>query len=255
MPEHITTWAALLDDAVRHAQAVPQFDEGAMSVEDAYAVQAASIDRRLARGEKPVGIKLGFTSRAKMQQMGVHDLIWGQLTDAMLIEDGGELSLEDYVHPRVEPEIAFLIEKPLSGRVTLPQVQAAIGAIAPAMEIIDSRYRDFRFSLPDVVADNASSSSLVIGPWQSARPDIANLGMVMRFDGEVRQIGSSAAILGHPLRALVEAARLMANAGRQLAPGDIVLAGAATAAEALRPGVHVDLRVQHLGNAEFRVRN
>lgn len=249
---NIADYAQIVDEAARTATAIDQFNDR-FSEAEAYEIQRASIGRRLARGERRIGLKMGFTSRAKMVQMGVEDMIWGRLTDAMLVDDGGEIDFTRYVHPRVEPEIAFLIGKPFSGRVSMLEAQAAVEAIAPAMEIIDSRYRNFKFSLSDVVADNASSSGLVIGAWRRAAPDIANLGMVMHFDGAAVQIGSSAAILGHPYRALVAAARLAAEAGEDLVPGDIVLAGAATNAEALRPGVAVRLDVQNLGTVEFGV--
>src|SRR5690606_8797735 len=156
----------------------------------------------------------------------------------MLVEDGGGIRLRDYVHPRVEPEVAFLIGRPLCGRVTAPQALAAVDAVAPALEIIDSRYRDFRFSLTDVVADNSSSSGFVVGPWRSAATDLDNLGLVMAFDGRPQAFGSTAAILGHPLRSLVAAARVIADAGETLQPGDIVLAGGATAASALSADIH-----------------
>lgn len=248
----IAVSAQILDDAARSARAVAQFGD-ALSVEDAYAIQAASIARRLGRGERRIGMKMGFTSRAKMVQMGVHDMIWGRLTDAMIEEEGGIVDIGRFVHPRVEPEIAFLIGEPLAGVVTPLQARRALAGVAPAMEIIDSRYENFKFSLADVVADNASSSGLVVGNWQSPGQAIENLGMVMSFDGHPMQIGSSAAILGHPIRSLVAAARLVAEAGETLSPGDIVLAGAATSAEALRPGVHVRLETQNLGSAEFTV--
>lgn len=244
--------AQTIDDAARRATAVPQFG-AELSERDAYKVQAASIERRLQRGERRIGMKMGFTSRAKMVQMGVHDMIWGRLTDAMIVEEGGILDFARYVHPRVEPEIAFLIGTELAGVVTSVQAHAAIAGVAPAMEIIDSRYRDFRFSLSDVVADNASSSGVVIGAWHDRAVAFENLGMVMCFDGIPVQIGSSAAILGHPLRALVAAARLVAEAGESIRPGDIVLAGAATSAEALSPGRHVSLEVQRLGSISFLV--
>lgn len=248
----IEDYARIVDDAAHYVTAIDQFDDR-FSEDDAYAIQRASIARRLARGERRIGMKMGFTSRAKMVQMGVHDMIWGRLTDQMLVEEGATVAMDRFIHPRVEPEIAFLIGKPLAGQVSMPQVQAAIEAVAPAMEIIDSRYRNFRFSLGDVVADNASSSGVVVGAWRKATRDIANLGMIMHFDGLPVQIGSSAAILGHPLRALVSAARLAAAAGEGLQPGDIVLAGAATNAETLRPGVQVRLEVQDLGITEFGV--
>ncbi len=244
--------AARLDDAARHAEATAQLDEP-LSIADAYRVQAASLGRRYQRGERRIGIKMGFTSRAKMAQMGIDEMIWGRLTDAMLVEDGGAIRFADYVHPRVEPEIAFLLKAPLAGRVSPAAALAAVEAVAPALEIIDSRYLDFRFSLTDVIADNSSSSSLVVGPWASPATDLANLGMVLSLDGVARQIGSSAAILGHPLRSLVAAARLAASAGEPLETGDIVMAGGATAAEALAVCQHVRLEVQTLGRVEFRI--
>lgn len=248
----VEDYARIVDDAAHKATAIEQFGDRFDETE-AYAIQKASIARRIARGERRIGLKMGFTSRAKMVQMGVDDMIWGRLTDRMLVEEGASVAMDSFIHPRVEPEIAFLIGKPLPARATMLQVQAAVEAVAPAMEIIDSRYSNFKFSLADVVADNASSSALVIGAWRSATQDIANLGMIMSFDGRAVQIGSSAAILGHPLRALVAAARLAAEAGEPLEPGDIVLAGAATNAEALRPGVQIRLEVQNLGITEFGV--
>jgi 2-oxo-3-hexenedioate decarboxylase len=104
-----------------------------------------------------------------------------------------------------------------------------------------------------VVADNSSSSGFVIGPWNDPRQDISNLGMLMEIDGAPRQIGSSAAILGNPLRSLVAAARLASAAGEPLRAGDVIMAGGATAAEALAVGNHVRLSVQGLGLVEFRV--
>lgn len=248
----IAAAAERLDNAALNAAAIEQFGDS-LGLDEAYRVQHALIARRLARGERRIGLKMGFTSRAKMAQMGVGDLIWGKLTDAMLVDDGGEIALSSFVHPRVEPELAFLIGRRLAGRISMLDVQAAVAGVAPAMEIIDSRYRDFHFSLADVVADNTSGAALVVGAWRSANVDVANLGMVMSIDGVAVQIGSTAAILGHPFRALVAAARLAGEAGEALEPGDIVLAGAATAAEPLRCGVHVMLEAQNLGQAAFSV--
>jgi 2-oxo-3-hexenedioate decarboxylase len=253
MPD-IANLARTLDDAAVSAKATRQLsDKETLTESEGYDVQAASIGRRIARGEKRVGVKMGFTSRAKMIQMGIDDMIWGRLTDQMLIEDGGTLSMADYVHPRVEPEIAFLLGRPLAGTVTGAEALAAVEAVAPAMEIIDSRYRNFKFSLADVVADNCSSSGFVVGPWQDADADLTNLGMILEFNGRPRQIGSSAAILGNPVRALVSAARLSAAAGEPLEAGWIIMAGGATAAEALSPGDYVRNCVQHLGTVAFSV--
>lgn len=247
--------AGTVDAAARDARAIPQLSaQTSFSLDDAYAVQKASIELRLARGERRVGLKMGFTSRAKALQMGVNDLIWGRLTDRMIIEDGGSIDFSSYVHPRVEPEIAFLLKTPLAGAVTPAQALAAVEAIAPAMELIDSRYENFKFSLVDVVADNSSSSGFVVGPWHRPDIDFSNLGMVLTFDGRPVQIGSSAAILGHPLRSLVAAARMATVGGERLEAGWIVMAGGATAAEVLRPGVFVETEVQHLGRVAFTMK-
>jgi 2-oxo-3-hexenedioate decarboxylase len=246
--------AGRADDAARHGVAIAQFTkECDLGVDDAYAVQAASIDRRLGRGERLVGVKMGLTSRAKMAQVGVDQVIWGRLTDAMYVADGGTVSLAGYVHPRVEPEIAFLMAAPLAGPVSAAQAMAAVAAVAPAAEIIDSRFENFRFSLPDVIADNSSSSGFVVGGWSTPSTPIANLGMVLEHDGRPAEIGSSAAILGDPVRSLVEAARMVAEAGMQLEPGWIVLAGGATAAVPLAAGSSYRIIVEHLGAVQFRV--
>ena len=169
--------AAIVDEAARSATAIAQLTETVadLSVEDAYAVQALSIARRRARGERRAGYKMGLTSRAKMQQVGVGEIIWGRLTDAMRLGEGGELSRARYVHPRVEPEIAYIIGRPLEGEVSAAEALAAVEAVAPALEIIDSRYRNFRFALPDVIADNSSSSGYFVGSWARPSSDVANL--------------------------------------------------------------------------------
>ena len=248
--------AERLDEAARTAKGIPQLSGSVeLSLDQAYEVQKRNVARRLKRGERRVGVKMGLTSRAKALQMGVFDVIWGRLTSAMVLEDGGTLQRSRYVHPRIEPEVAFLLKSRLAGNITPLQALSAVEAIAPAMEVIDSRYENFKFSLTDVVADNASSTGFVTGAWRSPNFDFSNLGMVMSFNGRAVQIGSSAAILGHPLRSLVAAARFAAQADEPLEPGWIVMAGGATAAEALAVGTWVELEVQHLGRVGFHVRD
>ncbi|RZF63505.1 4-oxalocrotonate decarboxylase [Sphingomonas populi] len=246
--------AERLDTAQLNATAVPQLSEP-FELARAYEIQKASIARRYERGERRIGIKMGFTSRAKMVQMGINEMIWGRLTDEMLVDDGGTIDFSRFVHPRVEPEIAFLLKAPLPGKVTAVAALAAVDGIAPALEIIDSRYENFKFSLTDVVADNSSSSAFVVGSWSSPSIDFSNLGMILDINGVAKQIGSTAAIMGHPIRSLVAAARLAEAAGEPLQAGDIVMAGGATAAEALAPGQHVRLEAQAIGRVEFAVAN
>ncbi|GGX11824.1 2-keto-4-pentenoate hydratase [Pigmentiphaga litoralis] len=243
-----------LDVAASTPHEAEQFAERRpMTLAEAYDVQKMLIQRRVDRGAYRIGMKMGFTSRAKMVQMGVHDMIWGRLTHDMRVDEGGELKLSTRVHPRVEPEIAFLLKKPLSGTVSAIEALGAVEAIAPAMEIIDSRYKAFKFSLEDVVADNASSSGIVLGTWHRPDIDFSNLGLIMSRNGKPTQIGTTAAILGHPIRSLVAAARLVAEAGETLPAGSIVMAGGASAAEALVAGDWIELEMQSLGRIGFHV--
>ena len=248
----LDTIAKQLDQAARTATAVEQISTHTeISLADAYEVQKLSINERLARGEKLVGYKMGFTSHAKMKQMGVDDLIWGRLTDAMVIEQGQTIDLNNYVHPRAEPEVAFKLKAPLAGKVTKEEALAAVEAIAPAIEVIDSRYQNFKFSLADVIADNCSSTGFVIGQWFAPETDIAALDMQLKVNGETRAQGLSSEILDHPLNSLVEAARCVAEYGETLEAGQIVLAGAATAAIALERGQAVEAQVEGLGSCGF----
>ncbi|WP_424216919.1 2-keto-4-pentenoate hydratase (plasmid) [Streptomyces sp. BI20] len=243
--EHL---ASALDEAARLARPLPGGDTGLADdgTDTAYAVQAALVARRLARGERATGVKLGFTSRAKMRQMGVSDLIHGRLTDAMAIPDGAVHPVDDLIHPRVEPEIAFLLGHALTAD---GDPAAAVAAVAPALEVIDSRYDGFRFSLAEVVADNTSAARYVLGPWRTPGDghELGNLGVLLELDGRLAQSGSTAAILGHPLRALAAAARLTGP----LPAGTVVLAGAATAAVPLPPDTHVRATVAGLGSVRF----
>lgn len=249
MTSRLAELSERLDEAQRNRAPITQLsDEGALSVEDAYEVQRLLVERRLARGEQAVGVKAGFTSRAKMVQMGVSDLIWGRLTDAMAVEDGGTVNYGRFCHPRIEPEVAFLLGEELRWPTTIAQAAAAVDAVAPALELIDSRYSEFRFSLPDVIADNTSASAFVIGP-PTRTADIDNLGVVLAVDGAPAEFGSTTAILGHPLRSLVALARLAGV----IPAGSIVLAGAATAAVPLPKSGVVSVSVQDLGRATVHV--
>ncbi|MER7763982.1 fumarylacetoacetate hydrolase family protein [Streptomyces sp. NPDC097619] len=245
-PVDTAALAERLDAAARLARTVPGGTTGLTTTIEAYAVQDALIARRTARGERVTGFKLGFTSLAKMRQMGVSDLIHGRITDRMAIPDGATRDLSGLIHPRVEPEVAFLLGDTLEPGA---DPAAAVAAVAPALEVIDSRYDGFAFSLPEVIADNTSAAGYALGPWRTPG-DLAalgNLGVLLELDGRPAQTGSTAAILGHPLRALTEAARLAGS----LPAGTVVLAGAATAAVPLHPGTHVRATVASLGTVQF----
>ncbi|MGC4790721.1 2-keto-4-pentenoate hydratase [Micromonospora sp. DT178] len=245
--------AERLGVAADTATAIPQLAaETGLDVDAAYAVQTALIQRRLDRGERLVGLKMGLTSKAKMAQVGVDEVIWGRLTDTMRIPDGGTLDVSAFIHPRVEPEVAFLLDRLPEPGEPVGDFTDAVRAVAPAIEVIDSRYANFTFSLPDVIADNTSAAAFTIGPWSPVPDGLDNLGVLLEIDGRVAQVGSTAAILGDPRRALDEGIRLAGRHGVRLREGWVFLAGAATAAVPLKPGAHVRAVVENLGTATLR---
>lgn len=251
---NFTALAAILDEAALRAKPVAQLSiNHHFSLDEAYEIQRIAIEKRLGRGEKIVGLKMGFTSEAKMKQMGVNDLIWGILTDAMQIEDGGTLSLSKFIHPRAEPEVCFRIAKNIDRELDAEELMDHVDAIAPAIEIIDSRYENFKFSLEDVVADNCSSSGFVVGKWSSPKQSISKLGMRLNFGGKVVAEGSSEDIMGNPWKSLQAATRLAAQYQMPIKKGYVILAGAATAAEFISPQIEVQGEVENLGSARFSV--
>lgn len=160
--------AAVLDEAARTARPVPQPGRE-YGVADAYRVQEELLGLRLARGDRLAGVKLGFTSEGKRRQMGVHDVIFGRVPESSAVPDGSYVDMSGYIHPRVEPEIVYLIGRRIA-RVADALAPGAVAAVATGIEIIDSRYENFRFSLPDVIADNTSAAGYAIGPWRSYDP-------------------------------------------------------------------------------------
>ena len=233
--------ARQLDEAAQHAVSVPQVAASQnINLEEAYKIQRLSMDRRYQRGEQSIGVKLGFTSRAKMEQMGVSDMIWGWLTDSMLYQDTDTISIHKFIHPRAEPEVCFIVSKEINKALSLDEAKDHIGSLAVAIEIIDSRFQNFKFSLEDVVADNCSSTALVIGEKLPINTNLSNVSMQLVINGEVRQYGNTDAILGNPWESVVAASRLVAKSGLTLPKGSLIMAGAATAAEYLKSGDHVE---------------
>lgn len=241
--------ATTLDAAAATAKATSQISTTQSFDEDeAYEIQRLSLEKRYARGEKYVGMKLGFTSFAKMEQMGVHDMIWGRLTDAMCYKSGDQLPLAKFIHPRAEPEIAFLIKKDILQEISLEEIPEYILACAPAIEVIDSRYQNFKFSLEDVIADNCSSAAFCIGAWQPLPTSLNDLAISLTFGTQTVQADQSNAILDNPYLSVCNASRLAKKYGEQLLEGQVILAGAATPAEFIPINTKITAKVQTLGS-------
>ncbi len=245
--------AETLDKAALYAEPTAQISATEnINLDEAYAIQSISMAKRYIRGEKLVGIKLGFTSKAKMEQMGVHDMIWGRLTDRMAYMKDEELDMSTFIHPRAEPEIAFRLSKDVDVILNKDNAFDYIDGVAVAIEIIDSRYENFKFSLEDVVADNCSSSGFIIGEWVKPQ-EVNNLEMSLSLDGEVVQAGNSNAILGDPMESLFAASRLAMENGENLLEGYVVLAGAATPAMYIKPGQTISAIADGLGDVSLKV--
>ncbi|MCL7369291.1 MULTISPECIES: 2-keto-4-pentenoate hydratase [Streptomyces] len=253
----LSRYAAALDDAVTTRRAIAQLSRTAsLTLDDAYRVQALGSGLRAARGDRVVGVKLGFTSKAKALQMGVSDVIFGRLHASGEYADGDDVAMEDFIHPRVEPEVAFRLGARFDARASADpeaELRAAVDAVAPGLEIIDSRYANFRFSLTDVVADNTSAAAFVTGAWQPADLTAGDVRfddrpVTLEIDGAAAATGSTSDILGDPVLALPAIARMAAAHGVVLPAGSVLLAGAATAAVALPGGVTVGAAVPGLGS-------
>jgi 2-oxo-3-hexenedioate decarboxylase len=226
----------------------PDFD-----VDAAYEAQRLFVESKLAAGQTLAGAKLGLTSRAKQQDMGVSAPLYGMVTSGMIAPYGEALDVANLIHPRVEPEIAFLLARELAGPTGVTGVLAATEVVFGAVDVLDSRYRDFRFRLPDVVADNASAGRLLLGP-RACRPgeieDLRLVGCVLRHDGDVIGTAAGAAVMGHPAASVAWLANRLAEHGDRLPAGSLVFSGGLTAAVPIRPGHAVTAEFDGLGTVE-----
>lgn len=226
-----------------------------MGWDDAYAIQDEIKRRKVARGARIIGLKAGLTSHAKMKQMGVETPVFGFLADYFAVPDGGDVKVAELIHPKVEPEIAFVTKAPLKGPgCHIAAVLAATDFVLPAIEVIDSRYRDFKFDLKSVVADNCSSSRFVLGGCISSvdKLDLRTLGVVLEKNGEVVALGAGAAVLGHPAAAIAMLANLLGERGEEIPAGTLILSGGITEAVSVKAGDCVNLRLQSLGSVGMR---
>ena len=230
-------------------------DYPAMTFTDATDIQWQIRHNKIARGHKIVGMKMGLTSWAKMKQMGVEMPCYGFLADYFSLADGAEVPFDQLIHPKVEAEIAFVTNRELSGKnVTVDEVLAATELVVPAVEIIDSRYRDFKFDLISVQADNSSSTRFVVGS-HAAKPedfDWSTLGVVMQKNGEIVELGAGAAVLDHPAASVAMLAAMLAERNEVIPAGTFIMTGGITAAVLVERGDSIVVRYQGLGTVTMK---
>lgn len=230
-------------------------DHPDMDWDDAYAIQDEIRRRKEARGNKTVGLKAGLTSFAKMKQMGVETPVFGFVSDYMSVPDGGEVKTAELIHPKVEAEICIVTKAPLKGPgCHMAAVLAATDFVVPAVEIIDSRYRDFKFDLKSVIADNTSASRFVIGGRMRdlSELDLRTLGVVLEVNGEVVTMAAGAAVLGNPLAAVAMLANHLGERGQEIPAGTFIMTGGVTEAVLVKAGDNVTVRFQDLGSVSMR---
>ncbi|WP_295682892.1 2-oxo-3-hexenedioate decarboxylase [uncultured Nevskia sp.] len=249
--------AAHLENAELSATAVTKITDAhpQLDWDDAYAIQAAIRARKESRGQRIAGLKAGLTSRAKMKQMGVETPVFGVIFDYMSVADGGEIDTAKLIHPKVEAEIAFVLKKALRGPgCQAGAVLAATDFVVPAVEIIDSRYENFRFDLASVIADNTSASRFVVGGVARSVEglDLRTLGLVMEKNGEIVAMAAGAAVLGHPAVAIAALANHLAARGEEIPAGTFIMSGGATEAIPVAAGDAISVRFQDLGSVSMR---
>ncbi len=253
----VTALAERLEDCELQAQDTTKITEEYpdMDWDDAYAIQNTIKARKIARGNRIVGLKAGLTSHAKMKQMGVTTPVFGFMADYYALPDGGECKVSELIHPKVEPEIAFVTKTELRGPgCHIGAVLAATDFVLPGIEVIDSRYRDFKFDLKSVVADNTSAARFVVGgqPMDVGGVDLRTVGIVLEKNGVPVAFGAGAAVLGHPAAAIAMLANHLAERGECIPAGTLILSGGITEAVSVAAGDNVTLRVQGMGSASLR---
>lgn len=247
--------ADVLIESERGRKGIAQFSDEHpdIPVAIAYAAQMAFVQSKLDAGETFVGWKLGLTSRNKQQAMGLDAPLYGRVTSGMISTYGEPVLLERFIHPRVECEIAFLLARDVEAPATISSVLAATDVVFAAVDVLDSRYESFRFTLSDVVADNASAGAFYLGPvarHPSELEDLRLLGAVVRVDGEVAMTAAGAAVMGHPAASVAWLGNQLAAEGEKLRAGQLVFSGGVTAPVPVVAGRSVTFEFDQLGTID-----
>jgi len=226
-----------------------------IEIADAYRIQLSLIEMKKADGAKVVGKKIGLTSKAMQKMLNVDQPDYGHIFEGMMVEDGDRFPTKELIQPKIEPEIAFILDRDLKGPgVTSIQVLAATAFVLPALEIIDSRIEGWKIKLCDTIADNASSARVVLGgpPRRVDQLDLRLVGMVMEKNGEVVQTGAGAAALGHPANAVAWLANAVGSFGVTLNAGEVIMPGALCGATDVAEGDTIRASFDGMGSVSVR---
>ncbi len=227
-----------------------------ITLEDAYQVQLLQVGRWIAAGARVRGHKVGLTSAAMQRQMGVDKPDYGHLLDRMFWLEHAPIPASRFLQLRVEPEVAFVLAGPLDGPgVTVADAVAAVGYVLPALELIDSRIRDWKIGLADTIADNASSGGVVLGstPVPLSAVDLRLVGCNLHKNGELAGTGAGGAVLGSPLTSLIWLANTLGARGVALEAGQVILPGSITASIPAAAGDTVTATFAGLGTVTARI--
>lgn len=226
-------------------------DQYQLTNAEAYAIQLEGMKLRLADGHRIVGKKIGLTSKAMQNALGVFEPDYGYIADYMMAYEGEAVALGELIAPKVEPEIAFVLKEDLQGPgITVADVLRATAGIMPAIEIIDSRVKDWKIKIQDTIADGASIGRVILSGKLTPIEDIdmRYMGLVLTKNGEVVATAAGAAVLGHPANAVAWLANKLAQYNIGLKKGEIIMSGSFTAACPVADGEHVACHFDRIGS-------
>lgn len=224
-----------------------------LSVADAYAVQMLNVEARLKAGGRIIGKKVGLTSKAMQEALGVNEPDFGHLFADMLHFEEAPLSAGSYLQPKIEAELAFILGEDLKGPgVTPADVLRTSAGVMASFEIIDSRVADWKIMIQDTIADNGSSAGLVLGAqlFPLSACNLKYVGLVLEQNGRIIDTAAGAAVLGHPANAVAWLANTLGGMGTTLHRGEIVLAGSFTKAYPVRAGDSFSAHFGGLGSVK-----
>ncbi len=229
----------------------------AITNEQAYQIQLAGLSLRQADGHRVVGRKIGLTSKAMQQALGVFEPDYGYITDRMMVLEGDPIDLSTLIAPKIEAELAFVLKADLSGPgVTVAQVLQATEGVMPAIEIIDTRIKDWKIKIQDTIADGASIGRVLLSGKLTpvTAVDLRYMGLVLEKNGEVAATAAGAAVLGHPANAVAWLANKLAAYDIALKAGDIIMSGSLTAACPIGAGDSIKATFDHIGSVGLMVK-